>query len=149
MRRRSTARPRCIGRCASDDLDTADLLIRAGAKVSAANREGATPMLLAAMNGNAAMIDKLVKAGADPNAPLTQSGDTALMMASRTGKTDAINVLLDNGAKVNAAGDLGRHDRADVGRFRAPSGRREVAHRARRRRQCPLQLRAGRQRPRL
>src|SRR5712672_870007 len=29
-----------------DDLDTADALIRAGAKVSAANRDGATPLQL-------------------------------------------------------------------------------------------------------
>jgi ankyrin repeat protein len=84
-----------------DDLDTADLLIRAGANVSAANRAGATPMQLAALNGNAAMVEKLIKAGADSNVPLTPAGDTALMMASRTGKTDAINVLLDGGAKVN------------------------------------------------
>ncbi len=84
-----------------DDLDTADLLIRAGANVSAANRAGATPMQLAALNGNAVMVEKLIKAGADTNVPLTPSGDTALMMASRTGKTDAIKVLLDGGAKVN------------------------------------------------
>jgi ankyrin repeat protein len=84
-----------------DDLDTADLLIRAGANVSAANRAGATPMQLAALNGNAAMVEKLIKAGADSNVPLTPSGDTALMMASRTGKTDAIKVLLDGGAQVN------------------------------------------------
>jgi ankyrin repeat protein len=84
-----------------DDLETADLLIRAGANVSAVNRAGATPMQLAALNGNAAMVEKLIKAGADSNVPLTQYGDTALMMASRTGKTDAINVLLDGGAKVN------------------------------------------------
>ena len=48
------------------------------------------------------MIDKLLKAGANPNAPLTASGDTALMMASRTGKPDAITVLLESGANVNA-----------------------------------------------
>ena len=36
------------------------------------------------------MIEKLVKAGANPNAPLTREGDTALMMASRNGKPDAI-----------------------------------------------------------
>jgi ankyrin repeat protein len=85
-----------------DDLDMADMLIRAGAKVSAATREGVTPLQLAAMNGNAAMLVKLVKAGADSNAPLTESGDTALMMASRTGKTDAIMALLEIGAQVNA-----------------------------------------------
>jgi ankyrin repeat protein len=84
-----------------DDLDMADVLIRAGANVSAANREGVRPLQLAAMNGNAAMLDRLVKAGADPNAPLTQYGDTALMMAARTGKTDAITVLLESGARVN------------------------------------------------
>src|SRR5688500_5565301 len=53
------------------------------------------------MNGNAAMLDRLIKAGADPNGALTPSGDTALMMAARTGKTDAITVLLESGAKVN------------------------------------------------
>ena len=84
-----------------DDLDTAELLIRAGANVSAANRAGATPMQLAALNGNAAMVERLIKAGADTNVPLTPAGDTALMMASRTGKTDAIDVLLEGGAKVN------------------------------------------------
>jgi len=78
----------------ADDLETADLLLRAGAKVSASNREGVMPMQLAAINGNAAIIDKLIKAGADPNASLTKFGDTPLMMASRTGKTEAINVLL-------------------------------------------------------
>src|SRR5436190_14818011 len=37
----------------ADDLETVDLLIRAGANASAANREGVTPMQLAAVNGNA------------------------------------------------------------------------------------------------
>jgi ankyrin repeat protein len=85
-----------------DDLETADLLLRAGAKVTAANSEGATPMLLASINGNAAMIEKLIAAGADPNAPLAKDGDTALMLTARTGKADAVKVLLDHGAKVDA-----------------------------------------------
>src|SRR3989449_4966376 len=59
-----------------DDLETAELLIRAGANVSAATRTGATPLELAAINGNAAIIAALIKAGADPNAPLTKYGDT-------------------------------------------------------------------------
>src|SRR5215831_11652170 len=44
----------------ADDLETADLLIHAGATVSVANREGVTPLQLAATNGNAAMIGKLI-----------------------------------------------------------------------------------------
>ena len=87
----------------ADDLDLADMLIAAGANVSAANREGVTPLGLAAMNGSAPMLQKLLKAGADPNAPLDQFKDTALMMASRTGKTDAMRVLLEAGAQPNIA----------------------------------------------
>src|SRR5438034_4311590 len=69
-----------------DDLETAELLIRSGANVSAATRGGATPLELAAVNGSAAMIEKFIKAGADVNPRLTKYGDTALMMAARTGK---------------------------------------------------------------
>jgi ankyrin repeat protein len=86
----------------ADDLETADLLIRAGANVSAANREGVMPMQLAAINGSAVMIERLIKAGGDPNASLSKFNDTALMLAARTGKVDAIKVLLDHGAQVNA-----------------------------------------------
>ena len=44
----------------------------------------------------------MIQAGADPNAPLSETGDTALMMASRTGKRRRRQGLLDHGAKVNA-----------------------------------------------
>ena len=53
----------------ADDLETVQLLIRAGANVKAANRYGMTPLSLAATNGNAAITDVLLKAGANPNAP--------------------------------------------------------------------------------
>jgi ankyrin repeat protein len=85
----------------ADDLELAELLIRNGAKVSVATVAGATPLQLAAVNGSAVLLDRLIAAGADPNAPLTRSGDTALMIASRTGKVDAVRMLLDHGAKVN------------------------------------------------
>jgi uncharacterized protein len=86
----------------ADDAELADLLIFAGAKVTAANRDGVTPLQLAAINGSAAMLQKLVRAGADPNAPLTPYQDTALMMASRTGVPAAIKILLEAGGQVNA-----------------------------------------------
>ena len=85
-----------------DDLEMADLLIRAGARVTAATREGVTPLQLAAINGSAPMMARLLKAGVDANAALTTAGDTALMMAARTGKVDAIRVLLEAGARINA-----------------------------------------------
>ena len=85
----------------ADDAELTDLLLRSGANVSAATVAGATPLQLAAINGNAAILGRLITAGADPNVSLTRSGDTALMMAARTGKADAVRVLLDHGAKVN------------------------------------------------
>ena len=85
----------------ANDLELTDLLLRSGARVSAANEAGVTPIRLAAINGHAAILEKLIAAGADPNASLSDTGDTALMMASRTGNVDAVRVLLDHGAKVN------------------------------------------------
>ena len=86
----------------ANDLDMAGLLLGAGAQVSAANRFGATPMFVATTDGNAAMIELLLKAGADANAVMSSAGDTPLMMAARTGKADAVKVLLDHGANVSA-----------------------------------------------
>jgi uncharacterized protein len=90
-----------------DDLEMADLLIRAGARVDAKTREGVMPLQLAAINGSAQMLDRLLKAGADPNAALTAASDTAVMMAARTGKSDAIRVLVEGGANVNAKENWG------------------------------------------
>jgi uncharacterized protein len=86
----------------ANDFEMAELLLAAGARVSAANDSGATPMLLAATNGNAPIMELLLKAGADPNGALTAQGDTPLMMAARTGKVEAVKLLLDHGAQVNA-----------------------------------------------
>jgi uncharacterized protein len=85
-----------------DDVELAELLLTAGARVNARTREGVTPLQLAAINGNAGILGRLIKSGADPNAPLTPAGDTALMLAARTGKTDAIRVLIEARADVNA-----------------------------------------------
>src|SRR5215468_5287503 len=70
-----------------DDLEMAELLIRAGAKVNSANDYGASPLWIACSNGNAAMVEKLLKAGADPSVQLV-SGETALMTAADLGSTD-------------------------------------------------------------
>ncbi len=70
--------------------------------MKAETREGAiTPLFMACTNGNAAMIDVLLKSGADANS-VKANGTTALMTASASGSADAVKVLLDHGADVNA-----------------------------------------------
>ena len=84
-----------------DDLTTADLLIRAGARANVANELGVTPLYLACTNRNAAMVKKLLAAGANPNATLLR-GQTVLMECARTGEAGAVTALLAAGAQVNA-----------------------------------------------
>ena len=84
------------------DLETARLLLRAGATVNGANVFGITPLSLACTNGSAAMVDLLLGAGADPNADRL-TGETPLMTAARTGILEVVEALLAHGADVNAA----------------------------------------------
>ncbi len=84
-----------------DDLETAEMLVRAGAEVKAANRYGVTPLSLACTNGSGAMVELLLDAGADPNAAL-RGGETALMTAARTGKLGPVKALLSRGADVHS-----------------------------------------------
>jgi ankyrin repeat protein len=72
----------------ADDIGSAQLLLRARANVKAANRYGITPLSLA-VSTEPAMIETLVKAGADPSTTITE-GETVLMRAARTGSPEAI-----------------------------------------------------------
>jgi ankyrin repeat protein len=68
------------------------------------NRYGVTPLSLAADNGDAAMMQTLLKAGAaikTADAALPD-GQTLLMRAARTGHVDAVKVLIAAGDDVNA-----------------------------------------------
>jgi ankyrin repeat protein len=84
-----------------DDLVSADLLIRAGARANTANELGVTPLYLACTNRNTAMVKRLLTAGANPNAALLR-GETVLMECARTGEVTAVTALLAAGANVNA-----------------------------------------------
>src|SRR5262245_38221631 len=59
-----------------DDVETAKVLIRAGANSKASNRYGVTPLSLASINGSSTMIELLLTAGADPNTSMGD-GETA------------------------------------------------------------------------
>jgi ankyrin len=83
------------------DLPMMNVLLEAGAKHDLTNRTGARPLYLAATNGDAAAIARLLEAGEDANAVLTAEGETVLMLASHTGNADAVKLLLDRGADAN------------------------------------------------
>lgn len=84
------------------DVDLAAMLLYAGANARASTRLGAyTPLIMASQNGNAALIDALIRAGADPKAATT-NGTTPLMLAAASGQADAVKLLLDKGADPNA-----------------------------------------------
>src|SRR4051812_34584217 len=84
------------------DVDLAKVLLYASANVRATTRIGGyTPLLIASRNGDAAMIQALVDGGADPN-NATTNGTTALMFAAAAGRNDAVKVLIEKGANVNA-----------------------------------------------
>jgi ankyrin repeat protein len=87
------------------DIELANMLLKAGANPKTPTRDGATPLSLASTNGDAPLITALIKAGADPNEKLP-TGKTNLMLASRNGNVDGIRALIDAGADVNAKEDL-------------------------------------------
>jgi ankyrin repeat protein len=86
----------------NDDLETAQLLLAAGANLKAATRVGSiTPLFMASKNGNAAMLELLLKSGADPNST-DEHGTTVLMTAAASGNAAAVETLIGHGADVNA-----------------------------------------------
>jgi uncharacterized protein len=84
-----------------DDVEMADLLLRAGARVNAADDYGVTALARACENASEAMVGRLLAAGANPNAP-QKSGLTPLMIAARTGNVQVVKALVAKGANVNA-----------------------------------------------
>ncbi len=88
-----------------NDVQKSEALVRGGADVNAVNRYGVTPLSLAAGNGNARLLDLLIKSGANPGTAdaALREGRTLVMMAARTGNADAVKLLAANGGVVNAA----------------------------------------------
>ena len=60
----------------ANDVETAEMLLYAGANVKAATRLGGyTPLILASRSGHAAMVETLLNAGADPELATSTGSD--------------------------------------------------------------------------
>ena len=84
MRGPATARLRCFGWRTGTMLETADLLLKAGADANTANDFGMTPLSQACTNGSSEFVRLLLKSGANPNTAIA-TGETPLMTCAKTG----------------------------------------------------------------
>jgi ankyrin repeat protein len=66
-----------------------------------------TPLMGAAMHGDAPTVQALLDNGADPNAQGGDFGRTALLLAATTGSEATVKLLVERGARVSASDWLG------------------------------------------
>ncbi len=82
------------------DLDSAKLLVAAGANVNDADASGVSATTLAAHSGFSDVVEFLLEKGADPN--VAPNGFTALQEAIMRHDEKSVAALLDHGANANA-----------------------------------------------
>lgn len=89
--------------------DVAEYLIKAGASVNSASRNGlkAAPIQSAAAAGHVKIVELLLRHGADPNSR-EQGGYTPLHAAAQNGDVEMIRALIYGGADLTARSDNGR-----------------------------------------
>jgi ankyrin repeat protein len=81
------------------------LLIEAGANVDAATQIGWTPLMSAALNGNAGIAKLLIESGAAVEI-VSSGGQNALALASLCGSDDCVNLFLISGADPKRVPDF-------------------------------------------
>ncbi len=84
-----------------NDADSADLLLRQGADANIANDFGMTPLSQACLNASTQFVRQLLVAGAHSYTAIA-TGETPLMTCAKTGNADAVKLLVEYGAVVNA-----------------------------------------------
>jgi uncharacterized protein len=80
-------------------IERVKALLADGAKVDSRDRNGDSPLNMAASKGNAALADTLITAGADVNLA-NLAGVTPLMGAAFSGNAELVRKLLAAGAKL-------------------------------------------------
>ncbi|MCS5703369.1 MAG: ankyrin repeat domain-containing protein, partial [Acidobacteria bacterium] len=83
------------------DIETAAVLLDAGADLAAVTRIGShTPLHVASKFGSGVVVETLLAAGADPNA-MTTTGVTPLHLSAASGDIKAVRALLAYQANIN------------------------------------------------
>jgi ankyrin repeat protein len=85
------------------DSTAVSTLLDKGAVINIRDRDGHTPLWLAATTGRTESVRILLEHKADPNTR-GQDGWTPLMWAVQQGHADVVKLLLEHGANVNAKG---------------------------------------------
>ena len=85
-----------------NDTETVRALLRDGSDVNGAQGDGMTALHWAGMQGNAAMVEVLLYAGANSEATTRLGGFTALHLASKNGHAEAITTLAGAGADATS-----------------------------------------------
>ena len=88
------------------DAETVRLFLTAGMNPNVKDKDGMTPLLVAADKGHTATVQVLLEKGADPNVK-GMDGFTALTMAADKGHTAIVQALLEKGADQNVKGKDG------------------------------------------
>ena len=99
-RRTSAASRRCCSRARHGDIDSARLLLDAGADVNDVAPDGASVLVVATFSGHGALARFLLDQRANPNAAAV--GYTALHAAVLTGDQGVVTALLAAGARPDA-----------------------------------------------
>jgi len=82
------------------------LMVQHGARLNGHCED--RPMLAAASRGNIKMMSALLEMKADPSLPTGPSGESALHIACRSGRFEAVRMLLDHGVAADLPDRLGR-----------------------------------------
>lgn len=93
----------------SNNIERAKARIKAGANVNAMD-DGESCLMYAVKYGSKALVDMLIKAGADVNAKNDYPGQTVLIYALLSTNADVVDIvklLVEAGANVNARDDDG------------------------------------------
>lgn len=89
-------------------LDVLNVLLDSFASIHLCDRSDTSPLAIAAMMGNDAIVAKLI-ADYDADLESTDEADfTALIHAALTGQTKVVEILIENGADVKASACLGQ-----------------------------------------